>query len=45
MQKVYTDGLSEDHFFESIQHSVNVVSMCATSASGCTIEKVPKREI
>ena len=40
MQIVYTDGLSEEQFFESVQHIVNVVSMYATSGSGWIIEKV-----
>ena len=34
MQIVYTDGLSEEQFFESVQHIVNMVSMYATSGSG-----------
>ena len=40
MKIVYTDGLSEEQFFESVQHIVNVVSMYATSGSGWIIEKV-----
>ena len=45
MQIVYTDALSEEQFFESVQHIVNVVSMYATSGSGWIIEKVEKLEI
>ena len=40
MQIVYADGLSEEQFFESVQHIVNVVSMYATSGSGWIIEVV-----
>ena len=42
---VYTDALSEEQFFESVQHIVNVVSMYATSGSGWIIEKVEKLKI
>ena len=45
MQIVYTDALSEEQFFESVQHIVNVVAMYATSGSGWIIEKVEKLEI
>ena len=45
MQIVYTDALSEEQFFESVQHIVNVVSMYATSGSGWIFEKVEKLEI
>ena len=45
MQIVYADGLSEELFFESVQHIVNVVSRYATSGSGWIIEKVEKLEI
>ena len=40
MQIVYADGLSEEQFFESFQHIVNVISMYATSGKGWIIEKV-----
>ena len=40
MQNLYTDGLSEDQFSESVQHIVNVVSMYATSGRSWTIKKV-----
>ena len=45
MQIVYTDGLSDEQFFESVQHIVNVVSMYATIGTGWIIEKVEKLEI
>ena len=45
MQILYTDGLSEEQFFESVKHIVNVVSIYATSGSGWIIEKVEKLEI
>ena len=40
MQIVYTNGLSEEQFFESVYHYVNVFSMYATSGGGLVIEKV-----
>ena len=45
MRIVYADGLSEEQFFESVQHIVNVVSMYASSGSGWINEKVEKLEI
>ena len=45
LQTVYADGLSEEQFFESVQHIVNVVSMYATSGSDWIIEKVEKLDI
>ena len=40
MQIVYTNGVSEEQLFESVQHFVYVLSMYAKSGSGWIIEKV-----
>ena len=45
MQIAYTDGLSEEQLFKSMQHNVNAVSLYATSGSAWIIEKVEKHEI
>ena len=45
MKIVYTDGLSNEQFFESVHHIVNVIAIYATIGSGWIFEKVEKLEI